>query len=112
MEVLRNQVERCGRAPYEIEIRGCSQHLCTRQSASSGWRLAGSYSDGEWNQREGRGVEGHRIKLFRFRLRQDDRGSLLAPSVVPGLPDVTLTASSKADPTAKASVTFHIVEPR
>jgi hypothetical protein len=35
----------------------------------------------------------------------------VAPSVVPSLPDVTLTASAKADPTAKASVTFHIVQP-
>jgi TonB family protein len=36
----------------------------------------------------------------------------VAPSVVPSLPDVTLTASAKADPTAKASVTFHIVQPQ
>jgi hypothetical protein len=36
----------------------------------------------------------------------------IAPSAVPSLPDVTLTASAKADPTAKASVTFHIVQPQ
>jgi hypothetical protein len=36
----------------------------------------------------------------------------LAPSVLPSPPLVTLTASSKADPTAKASVTVHIVQSR
>ena len=35
----------------------------------------------------------------------------VAPDSVPSLPYVTLTASAKADPTAKASVTFHIVKP-
>jgi TonB family protein len=35
----------------------------------------------------------------------------VAPSSVPSLPYVTLTARAKADPTAKASVTFHIVQP-
>jgi TonB family protein len=35
----------------------------------------------------------------------------VAPSVVPSLPYVTLTAGAKADPTSKASVTFHIVQP-
>lgn len=34
----------------------------------------------------------------------------VAPNVVPTLPYVTLTAISKADPTAKASVTLHIVQ--
>ncbi|HKV94227.1 MAG TPA: TonB family protein [Candidatus Angelobacter sp.] len=34
----------------------------------------------------------------------------VAPSVPPNPPDVTLTAISKADPTAKASVSLHIVE--
>jgi TonB family protein len=35
----------------------------------------------------------------------------IAPNAVPSLPYVTLTAIAKADPTAKASVTFHIVQP-
>jgi len=35
----------------------------------------------------------------------------VAPKAVPSLPHVTLTAIAKADPTAKASVTFHIVQP-
>jgi TonB family protein len=35
----------------------------------------------------------------------------VAPNTVPSLPDVTLTASAKADPTAKASVTLRIVQP-
>ena len=35
----------------------------------------------------------------------------VAPSARPNPPDVTLTAVSKADPTAKASVTVYIVEP-
>jgi TonB family protein len=35
----------------------------------------------------------------------------LAPSAIPSVPDVTLTAIAKADPTAKASVTVHIVQP-
>jgi TonB family protein len=35
----------------------------------------------------------------------------IAPNAVPSLPYVTLTASAKADPTARASVTFHIVQP-
>jgi hypothetical protein len=35
----------------------------------------------------------------------------LAPSVLPNPPVVTLTAISKADPTAKASVTVHMVQP-
>jgi TonB family protein len=35
----------------------------------------------------------------------------VAPSVLPSPPLVTLTATSKADPTAKASVTVHIVQP-
>jgi TonB family protein len=34
----------------------------------------------------------------------------VAPSVVPNLPHVKLTAISKADPTAKASVTIHIIK--
>jgi TonB family protein len=35
----------------------------------------------------------------------------LAPSVLPSPPVVTLTAISKADPTARASITVHIVQP-
>jgi len=38
-------------------------------------------------------------------------GVYVAPSARPNPPDVTLTASSKADPSAKASVTVHIVQP-
>ena len=34
----------------------------------------------------------------------------VAPSVLPNPPEVILTAASKADPTAKASVTAHIVQ--
>jgi TonB family protein len=34
-----------------------------------------------------------------------------APSVLPNPPDVTLTAVSRADPTAKTSVIVHLVEP-
>ena len=39
------------------------------------------------------------------------KDSYIAPTVMPNLPWVTLTAVSKADPTAKASVIFHLVEP-
>jgi TonB family protein len=39
------------------------------------------------------------------------KDSYLAPTVMPDTPCVTLTAISKADPTARASVTVHIVEP-
>ena len=39
------------------------------------------------------------------------KDSYLAPHVLPNPPFVTLTAVSKADPTAKASVTVHIVQP-
>ena len=35
----------------------------------------------------------------------------IAPSAPPNPSEVTLTAVSKADPTAKASITFHIVQP-
>jgi TonB family protein len=35
----------------------------------------------------------------------------VAPTVLPNPPEVILTATSKADPTAKASVTVHIVQP-
>ncbi|MGA8272755.1 MAG: TonB C-terminal domain-containing protein [Candidatus Sulfotelmatobacter sp.] len=40
-----------------------------------------------------------------------DSSLYIAPSLLPSPPFVTLTAVSKADPTAKASVTFHIVQP-
>ena len=39
------------------------------------------------------------------------KGSYLAPHVLPSPPFVILTAASKADPTVKASVTVHIVQP-
>jgi len=35
----------------------------------------------------------------------------VAPNAVPSLPYLTLPSIAKADPTAKASVTFHIVQP-
>jgi hypothetical protein len=39
------------------------------------------------------------------------RSVYFAPSVLPNPPDVTLTAVSRADPTAKTSVIVHLVEP-
>jgi hypothetical protein len=39
------------------------------------------------------------------------KDSYHAPTVMPNPPFVTLTAVSKADPTAKASVTLHIIDP-
>jgi len=39
-----------------------------------------------------------------------EKDSYLAPSVPPSPPFVTLTAISKADPTARASITIHIVQ--
>jgi hypothetical protein len=40
-----------------------------------------------------------------------EKNTYHAPSAMPSSPYVTLTARAKADPTAKASVTFHIVQP-
>ena len=75
-----------------------------------GWRVEASYRYGDRNQRECRGVECQRIRLLRFCVRQDGGQPVPCPSVLPNPPFVTLTAVSKADRTASASVTVHIVQ--